>query len=120
MLIQRMGLYATAAALMLAAASAEAAGPLGLRRTDVPLMGNYYYEGADELGSRAYPSPRPTPRWVGHTYYTYQPFEPHHHMWRHYDVTRRYGTNAVGGTDACEPFNRFNLRATTVTRAFYW
>lgn len=120
MSIQRIGFLA-AALMTLVAGYADAAGPIGLRRTDIPQSQNFYYEGADELGSKAYPAPLPVPRWVGHTYYTYQPFEPHHHMWMHYDVTRRYGTAAVGGADACDPAaRRFQLRPTTTTRAFYW
>ncbi len=58
-----------------------------------------YYVGAGYSG--AYPAamhlcPRPTPPLVGHTFVTYQPFNPHEFMYRHHRIyTRRH---FVGGT----------------------
>ena len=45
-----------------------------------------YYHGANagaRVGTSMYPSPHPTPPITGQTYYTYQPFLPHEHMYMH-------------------------------------
>lgn len=44
-----------------------------------------YYEGpnACDVPVAMYPSPRPVPMHVGHTYTTYQPFMPHEYLYRH-------------------------------------
>jgi len=36
--------------------------------------------------AQMYLSPRPTPPWVGHTFYTYPPFYPHHYLWHHNQI----------------------------------
>lgn len=47
-----------------------------------------YYVGPGYAGygvpAQMYLSPRPTPRWVGHTYMTYQPLMPHELMYKHH------------------------------------
>ncbi len=35
------------------------------------------------LGAQLYPSPRPIPPLVGHTYVTYEPLMPHEFLYRH-------------------------------------
>ena len=35
------------------------------------------------VATELYPSPRPTPPWVGHTYVTYQPLMPHELLYPH-------------------------------------
>ena len=57
-----------------------------------------YYVGPGTCGvygAQMYPSPRPVPGWVGATYITYPPFDPHNYLWVHsakYPATHvRYG-----------------------------
>ena len=61
--------------------------------TDQPVIGdwNFYVQPPHDGGAAAelYPSPRPTPPYVGHTYYTYEPFAPHQFMYKHYRVYRK-------------------------------
>jgi len=109
MTIRRTGLLAlvaVAATLFGVASAAHAAGPLGVLRTNEPNYTNWVVEGVDGLGSRAYVMPRPVPEWVGHTHHTYPPLHPHHHLYRHYNVIRRY--------------NPGHLLPANVTRAHYW
>jgi hypothetical protein len=109
MTIRRTGLLALAAlaaTIFGAVSQSHAIGPINIRRTNSPTYSNYVVEGVDGLGSRAYVMPVPVPEWVGHTHLTYPPLHPHHHLWRHYDVTRRY--------------NPGHLFPANVTRAIYW
>lgn len=96
MTIRRSGLLtlvAVAATFLGTIAESHAAGPFGLRRIYAP-------------ESPGYLTPVPVPAWVGHTHITYQPFQPHHHLWSHLDVYRRY-----------EPGRAL---PSNVTRAYYW
>ncbi|MGI9470040.1 MAG: hypothetical protein ACR2NZ_00820 [Rubripirellula sp.] len=60
------------------------------------LFYNYYTQGfANRANAQMYLSPVPVPPNVGHTFYTYQPFHPHHMLYwhknrfhRHYDFGR--------------------------------
>ena len=54
-------------------------------RTAPDLFYNYYVPPGPCGGVAAalYPSPRPTPPWVGHTYVTYQPLMPHELLYPH-------------------------------------
>jgi hypothetical protein len=48
------------------------------------LFYNFYTQGAaNRANAQLYVSPMPIPPNVGHTYYTYQPFYPHHMMYPH-------------------------------------
>ncbi|MDA7893525.1 hypothetical protein N9276_01255 [Rhodopirellula sp.] len=48
------------------------------------LFYNYYTQGgANRANAQMYLSPMPIPPNVGHTYYTYQPFSPHHMLYPH-------------------------------------
>lgn len=99
MSLARVLFFAIVAAMTLSAEfsdEAQAAGPV---RGRFGVVGGNYYEPHGAIGSAMYPSPLPVPAWVGRTYYTYEPFYPHNHLWSHYDVYRRNGTT---------------------TRAFYW
>jgi hypothetical protein len=109
MTIRRTGLLAlvaVAATIFGAASPSRAAGPLGLWRTNSLNYTNWAVEGVDGFGARAYVAPLPVPEWVGHTHYTYPALYPHHYLWPHYDVTRRYHPG-------------HHLPA-NVTRAAYW
>lgn len=70
------------------------------------LFYNYYTQGyANRLNAQMYLSPVPVPPNVGHTFYTYQPFLPHHLLYPHVDKYHRY-------YDCGRGMNR--------TRASYW
>lgn len=48
------------------------------------LFYNYYTQGfANRVNAQMYLSPIPVPPNVGHTFYTYQPFHPHHMLYWH-------------------------------------
>ena len=55
------------------------------------LFYNYYVPpaGGSTVGVQLYPSPRPTPPLVGHTYVTYQPLMPHEFMYHHHRTYHR-------------------------------
>jgi hypothetical protein len=58
----------------------------GIRHsTSGDLFYNYYAPpvGYGSVGAQMYPSPRPTPPLVGHTYITYQPLAPHEFLYPH-------------------------------------
>lgn len=57
-----------------------------------------YYAGANSGANPAsmYPSPGPAPPWVGHTFYTYQPFMPHEMMYKHHRIYHRYYNHQQG------------------------
>ena len=59
------------------------------------LFYNYYVDGDSGVPAQMYPAPRPTPPFVGHTYFTYQPFLPHEFMYPHSRVYRRYRPGGV-------------------------
>jgi hypothetical protein len=56
-----------------------------------------FYEGPNPSGVPVgmYPSPRPVPVNVGHTYTTYQPFMPHEYLYRH--TRSHYAYNCGSG-----------------------
>ncbi|MHC4177449.1 MAG: hypothetical protein ACYSWU_08080 [Planctomycetota bacterium] len=58
---------------------------MGRYGTPPALFCNYYVPAGDCGGvpAQLYPSPRPTPPVVGHTYVTYQPLMPHEFLGRH-------------------------------------
>lgn len=59
------------------------------------LFANQYSQGmSNQATAQMYVSPVPVPQWVGHTYYTYQPFYPHQMLYPHYD---RYHSYYDGG-----------------------
>ena len=66
-------------------------------RTSPDLFYNYYVPpvGCNSVGAAIYPSPRPTPPVVGHTYATYQPLMPHEFLYPHNRHYRR--RHAEGG-----------------------
>ena len=81
------------------AALAELAAPHSANAQDYslapPLFANQYTQGyANQATAQMYVAPVPTPEWVGHTYYTYQPLYPHEMMYAH---TRRYHSYYDGG-----------------------
>lgn len=55
------------------------------------LFYNYYTQGnANAANAQMYLSPVPVPPNVGHTFYTYQPFYPHHMLYAHQDRYHNY------------------------------
>lgn len=62
-----------------------------------PLFANQYTQGyANQATAQMYLSPVPVPAWVGHTYYTYQPLNPHEMMYRHNERFHSYYDNGQG------------------------
>ncbi len=62
-----------------------------------PLFNNYFTTGAaDQANAALYISPVGVPGWVGHTYITYQPFNPHEYTWIHKDRYHSYYDNGRG------------------------
>lgn len=61
------------------------------------LFYNYFTQGySNQANAQMYLSPMPIPPNVGHTFYTYQPFYPHHMMYAHKDRFHRYYDNGRG------------------------
>jgi hypothetical protein len=61
------------------------------------LFYNYYTQGySNQANAQMYLSPLPIPPNVGHTFYTYQPFYPHHMMYWHKDRFHRSYDNGRG------------------------
>lgn len=61
------------------------------------LFANQYTQGmANQATAEMYVAPVPTPAWVGHTYYTYQPFYPHEMLHSHVDRYHNYYDNGRG------------------------
>lgn len=54
------------------------------------LFYNFYVGGGGCVPAAMYPSPRPVPAWVGHTYITYQPLLPHEFLYRHHRIYDRW------------------------------
>ncbi|MFN3192173.1 MAG: hypothetical protein ACE361_16795 [Aureliella sp.] len=55
------------------------------------LFANQYTQGmSNQATAQMYVAPVATPAWVGHTYYTYQPFYPHEMMYGHSDRFHNY------------------------------
>jgi hypothetical protein len=62
-----------------------------------PLFDNYFTQGnANQATAAMYMSPIGVPGWVGHTYYTYQPFYPHQYLYHHHDRYHSYYDNGRG------------------------
>lgn len=61
------------------------------------LFYNYYTQGnCNTANAQLYLSPLPIPPNVGHTFYTYQPFYPHHYLYWHKDRYHNYYDNGRG------------------------
>jgi len=61
------------------------------------LFYNYYTQGnCNTANAQMYLSPLPVPPNVGHTFYTYQPFYPHHYLYWHKDRYHNYYDNGRG------------------------
>jgi hypothetical protein len=89
-----MSIRITAMAVLVAGAAAsfgpEARATEGLYKRVISYQNKQdlfynFYEGPNPSGVPVgmYPSPRPVPPFVGHTYTTYQPFMPHEYLYRH-------------------------------------
>ena len=63
------------------------------------LFYNYYVPGTcGGVPANMYVAPQPVPAWVGHTYYTYQPFMPHELLYQHHRTYYRYYDGGRGMT----------------------
>lgn len=91
----RLTLAAAVVVLGLVASSASAQDPY----TAPPgpqLFAQQYSQGMGQTTAQMYVAPVPTPAWVGHTYYTYQPFYPHEILYRHTDRYHNYYDGGQG------------------------
>lgn len=78
-------------------AGAASAGCIGRGYGQPDLFYNYYTQGyCNTSNAQMYISPLPVPPNVGHTFYTYQPFYPHHMLYWHKDRYHRYYDNGRG------------------------
>ncbi|MCC9603838.1 hypothetical protein LOC67_25080 [Stieleria sp. JC731] len=68
------------------------------RKYDRPdLFYNFYTQGqCNNANAQMYVSPLPTPQFVGHTYFTYQPFYPHEMLYTHKDRYHNHYDNGRG------------------------
>lgn len=57
---------------------------------------NLYQPNNFGAAAAAYPAPYPTPNWVGHTYYTYQPLMPHEFLYHHHRTYHQYYNGGMG------------------------
>lgn len=61
------------------------------------MFANQYTQGyANQATAQMYVAPLPVPTWVGHTYYTYPPLNPHEMMYRHHRRYHSYYDNGMG------------------------
>ena len=61
------------------------------------LFYNYYTQGySNQANAQLYVSPHPVPAFVGQTFFTYQPFYPHHYLYGHSDRYHNYYDNGRG------------------------
>ena len=65
-----------------------------------------------------YISPLPTPHFVGHTYFTYQPFYPHELMYGHKDRFHNYYDNGRGLNRTKVHYSTEPIRS--AAKNFYW
>ena len=74
-----------------AAAPVVGAVPGGRVYGQPDLFYNYYTQGyANTVNAQMYVAPLPVPPYVGHTFYTYQPFMPHEMLYWHKDRFHNY------------------------------
>ena len=111
-------------ALALGAASVSQAQDYGEPTANQDLFYNYYvppvpgpYPGA--AGAQLYVAPRPVPEFVGHTYYTYQPFLPHEHLSPHERTYVR--NNGMAGTTVTKvTWSRSNCLHGVTNKMYYY
>jgi len=83
------------------------------------LFYNYYTQGyANTANAQMYVSPMPVPANVGHTFYTYQPFYPHHMLYAHKDRYHRYYDNGRGMNRTRATYSYPPIK--TALNNFYW
>ena len=83
------------------------------------LFYNYFTQGyRNSANAQMYLSPLPIPPNVGHTYYTYQPFYPHHMLYAHKDRYHRYYDNGRGMNRTRAVYSYPPVK--TALSNFYW
>ncbi len=83
------------------------------------LFYNYYTQGnCNTANAQMYLSPLPIPPNVGHTFYTYQPFYPHHMLYWHKDRYHRYYDNGRGMNRTRAVYYAPPIK--TAVSNFYW
>jgi hypothetical protein len=83
------------------------------------LFYNFYTQGyANQVNAQMYLSPLPIPPNVGHTFYTYQPFYPHHMLYWHKDKFHRYYDNGRGMNRTRATYYSPPIRS--AAKSLYW
>ena len=83
------------------------------------LFYNYYTQGfANRVNAQMYLSPVPVPPNVGHTFYTYQPFHPHHLLYPHKNRFHRPYDNGRGMNRTRATYSTSPIRKSASN--FYW
>ena len=83
------------------------------------LFYNYFTQGnCNQANAQMYISPLPVPPNVGHTFFTYQPFYPHHMMYSHTDRFHRHYDNGRGMNRTKAKYYSPPIR--TAASNFYW
>jgi len=87
-------------------ASGAIGGAAGMPVASPQLFYNYYAWNGQGVAAPMYIAPRPVPQHVGHTYYTYQPANPHEWMYPHYRAYYNYHTLYQGGGVGYTSYNK--------------
>lgn len=96
----------------------NAAGCIGRWYGHNDLFYNYYTHGAcNAVNAQMYISPLPVPPYVGHTFFTYQPFYPHHMLYHHHD---RFHHHYDYGRGLNRTHVSYRPKATQLARDFYY
>jgi hypothetical protein len=117
MLRRRSPLGAALPLLLVGCAMLISAGEAAAERRSSPdLFYNYYAQpGYNGLGAEMYPSPRPAPPLVGHTYVTYQPLMPHEFLHVHHrNYVRRHADGSCTRTSVTWGNRLMNQRPLTL------
>jgi hypothetical protein len=90
------------------------------RKYDQPdLFYNFYSNGnCNSANAQMYISPLPVPHFVGHTFFTYQPFYPHEYMYWHKDRFNNVYDNGRGLNRTRALYYAPPIR--TAAKNFYW
>ncbi|MEO1528380.1 MAG: hypothetical protein AAFX06_23405 [Planctomycetota bacterium] len=83
------------------------------------LFYNFFSQGnCNQTNAQMYISPLPVPHFVGHTYYTYQPFYPHELMYGHKNRFHNYYDNGRGLNRTRVNYSTDPIRS--AAKNFYW
>jgi hypothetical protein len=95
-MVQRLFRVTLLATVAVAALSvlAECQAAEGYRAHTAPFQNQFVQPGPSGVSASLYPSPVPTPPFVGHTWVTYEPLAPHEFLYRHHRTYTRENPGA--------------------------